>query len=144
MVVLLGSAQHLLPASNSNTAKPIEEVGHLLSQRHASRQNDEIVIWGLVSNMKAPGDVVQLWKARERVATAFLISSAPRIKGSPGYGRAPATPYIRPQRRTTTSPEGHTHVYSVRYPSYDGFGSYLARIKAQGLQGLWLVHDGPD
>ncbi|KAI4236642.1 MAG: hypothetical protein LQ349_002415 [Xanthoria aureola] len=80
MVVLLGSAQHLLPASNSNTAKPIEEIGHLLSQRHASRQNDEIVIWGLVSNMKAPGDVVQLWKARERVATAFLMSSAPRIK----------------------------------------------------------------
>ncbi|KAL8991938.1 MAG: hypothetical protein Q9169_007516 [Polycauliona sp. 2 TL-2023] len=141
VVVLLGSAQHLLPASDSDIAKPIEEAGHLLSQRHASRQNDEIVIWGLVSNMKAPADVVQLWKAHEHVATAFLMSSAQRVHGSAGYGWAPATPYIRPQRRTVTSPEGHIHGYSVRYPSYDGIGSYPARITVRGLHGLWLVHD---
>ena len=141
LAVLLGSAQHLLPSGDSDSAKPIEEVGHLLSQRHASRKNDEIIIWGLVSNMKAPADVVQLWKAREQVATAFLMSSAIRIDGSPGYGWAPATPYIRPQRREVKLPEGQTHVYSLRYPSYDGRGSYSARITVQGLQGLWLVHD---
>ena len=141
LAVLLGSAQHLLPAGDSNAAKPIEEVGYLLSQRHASRKNDEIIIWGLVSNTKAPSDVVQLWKAREQVAAAFLMSSAPRIDGSPGYGWAPVTPYIRPQRREVRLPDGQTHKYSVRYPSYDGRGSYLARITAQGLQGFWLVHD---
>lgn len=141
MAIPLGSAQHLPPASDFNTAKPIEEAGHLLSQRHASRQNDEIIIWGLVSNMKAPADVVQLWKAREQVATAFLMSSAERVNDYPGYGWAPATPYIRPQRRTVTSPEGHTYVYSVRYPSYDGIGSYSARITNFGLLGLWLVRD---
>ncbi|KAI4250100.1 MAG: hypothetical protein L6R40_000272 [Gallowayella cf. fulva] len=141
LVILLGSAQHLLPAGDSNSAKPIEEVGHLLSQRHASRTNDEIIIWGLVSNMKAPADVLQLWKAREQVATAFLMSSAQRIDGFPGYGWAPATPYIRPQRRNVQLPRGQIQIYSVRYPSYDGSGSYSARITAQGLQGLWLVHD---
>ena len=141
LAVLLGSAQHLLPSSASNSAKPIEEVGHLLSQRHASRKNDEVIIWGLVSNMKAPADILQLWKIREQVATAFLMSSAPRIDGSPGYGWAPATPYIRPQRREVKLPEDQMHVYSVRYPSYDGRGSYLARITSQGLRGLWLVHD---
>ena len=141
LAVLLGSAQYLLPSGDSKSAKPIEEVGHLLSQRHASRENDEIIIWGLVSNMKAPTDVVQLWKACEQVATAFLMSSARRIEDSPGYGWAPATPYLRPQRRDVKLPEGQTHVYRVRYPSYDGRGSYMARITVQGLQGLWLVRD---
>ena len=92
IVIPLGSAQHFLPASDFNTAKPIEEAGHLLSQRHASRHSDDIVIWGLLSSMKVPADVVQLWTAREQVATAFLMCSAERVNGSPGYGWAPATP----------------------------------------------------
>ena len=32
-------------------------------------------------------------------------------------------------------------VYSVRYPSYDGRGSYDARITSQGLRSMWLVHE---
>ena len=59
LAVLLGSAQYLLPSTNSNSARAIEEVGHLLSQRHASRKNDEIVIWGLLRNLKAPADISQ-------------------------------------------------------------------------------------
>ncbi len=141
LAVLLGSAQHLLPSTNSGSAKPIEQVGHLLSQRHASRKDDEVTIWGLLSNLKAPTVVSQLWEARSQVATAFLMSSAPRIDGSFSYGWAPATPYIRPQRREVKLDRGRTHVYSVRYPSYDGRGSYCGRITAHGLRSLWLVHD---
>ena len=98
LAVLLGSAQHLLPSADSGSAKPIEEVGHLLSQRHASRKNDEITIWGLLSKLKAPKNALQLWESSEYVSTAFLMSSAPRVEGSTGYAWAPTTPYIRPQR----------------------------------------------
>lgn len=141
LAVLLGSAQHLLPSADSGSAKPIEEVGHLLSQRHASRENDEITIWGLLSKLKAPRNVMHFWEASEQVSTAFLMSSAPRVKGYSGYGWAPVTPYIRPQRREVQLNENKMHVYAVRYPSYDGRGSYIARITPQGLRSLWLVHD---
>lgn len=141
LAVLLGGAQHLLPSSKSESAKPIEEVGHLLSQRHASRKDDEIVIWGLLSNLQAPQDVLQFWKTNKQVNTAFLISSAPRLKSSLGYQWAPETPYIRPQRREVRLNEHALHVYSVRYPSYDGRGSYVGHITPRGLQSLWLVHD---
>lgn len=47
LAVLSGSAQHLLPSSDPSSSKAIEEVGYLLSQRHASRPNDEVIIWGL-------------------------------------------------------------------------------------------------
>lgn len=143
LAVLLGSAQHLLPSADSSAAKPIEEVGHLLSQRHASRKDDEIVIWGLLSDLKAPKSALQLWESNQdkHVSTAFLMSSAPRLKGTTAYGWAPVTPYIRPQHREVKLVEGGKQVYNVRYPSYDGRGSYRARITPQGLEGMWLAHD---
>ena len=141
LAVLLGSAQHLLPSTDPGSAKPIEEVGHLLSQRHTSRENDVIRIWGLLSLLKAPDDILHFWNSSQQVNTAFLMSSAPRVEGKPGYGWAPLTPYIRPQRREVPLDANRTHVYSVRYPSYDGRGSYSASITPQGLRSLWLVHD---
>ena len=141
LAVLLGSAQHLLPSADSGYAKPMEEVGHLLSQRHASRENDEIIIWGLLSNLKAPKTALQLWGSSGQVSTAFLMSSAPRLRGITGYGWAPVTPYIRPQHREVQLIEGRMQVYTVRYPSYDGRGSYSARITSRGLESMWLVHD---
>lgn len=142
LAILLGSAQHLLPSADPDSAKSVEVAGHLLSQRHASRQNDEITIWGLLGNLKPPDSALQLWQSNEQVDTAFLMSSAPRVSGIPGYGWAPVTPYIRPQRREVQlDEEGEMQVYNVRYPSYDGHGSYCARITTQGLQSKWLVHD---
>lgn len=141
LAVLLGSAQHLLPSFDAGSAKSIEEIGHLLSQRHASRKDDEITIWGLLSNLAAPKDVLQLWKAHSEVNTGFLISSAPRIQECFGYGWAPATPYIRPRDRSVALGNNAEHTYRIRYPSYDGRGSYPAQITSQGLWSKWLTHD---
>lgn len=141
LAVLLGSAQHLLPSDGAGSARPVEEVGHLLSQRHASRKDDEIIVWGLLSNLKVPTDALRFWQAHEHVNTAFLMSSAPRVQGVLGSGWAPETPYIRPQRRKVQLTEKTIHTYSVRYPPYDGRGSYIASITAKGLRGSWLVHD---
>lgn len=139
LAVLLGSAQHLLPSSDPGSAKSIEETGYLLSQRHASRKNDEIVIWGLLSNLSARGDALQLWQGHDEVNTGFLVSSAPRTKGFKGYGWAPETPYIRPQQRSVDLGDGLRQLYSIRFPSYDGRGSYAASITPRGLLGKWFV-----
>lgn len=96
LAVLLGSVQHLLPSSDSKSAKEVEEVGHLLSQRHASRVNDEFAIWALLSDMKVPKAPPEFWMGCQSINTAFLVSSAPRVPGLLGYGWCPDTPYIRP------------------------------------------------
>ena len=141
LAVLMGSAQHLLPSSDARSARSVEETGYLLSQRHASRKSDEIVIWGLLSNFSAPKDAVQLWQGHREVNTAFLVSSAPRTKGSKGYGWAPETPYTRPQQRSVELGDGLKQHYNVRFPSYDGRGSYVAIITPKGLWGKWLVQE---
>jgi hypothetical protein len=141
LAVLIGSAQHLLPSFDAGSAKAIEETGHLLSQRHASRDNDEITIWGLLSNLEAPKNALELWQAHSEVNAGFLLSSAPRIQGQFGYGWAPVTPYIRPRSRSVPLQNNGKHNYRVRYPSYDGRGSYSAKITPQGLWSKWLIHD---
>lgn len=143
--VLLGSAQHLLPSSNPNAPLSVEDAAFLLSQRHASRVTDEVVIWGLLSNL--PGDVspLELWTSQPYIRTGFLMSSSPRIE-SPGYHWAPQSPYVRPQRRTISLdncliPGLHQQHYMVCYQSYDGQGSYVATNSGSGLEGKWLVLD---
>lgn len=143
LAVLLGSIQHLFPSSDSKLTKAVEEVGHLLSQRHASRPGDELLIWALLSSengvSKTPLD---FWQGHQGVNAAFLVSNAPRIQDCPGYGWCPSTPYIRPQRRCVDLGNNLKQYYTVRYPSYDGKGSFLSRvISSKGLLGKWLVRN---
>lgn len=51
LVVSLSAVDYLLPspASNPQTLANFEEVGHVLSHRHASREGDDIAIWSLLS-----------------------------------------------------------------------------------------------
>lgn len=143
LAVLLGSVQHLLPSSDSKSTKAVEEVGHLLSQRHASRAGDELIIWALLSSEKGVSNTpLGFWQGHKLVNTAFLVSNAPRIQGHPGYGWCPDTPYVRPQERFVDLGNNLKQYYTVRYPSYDGKGSSLARlIPYKGLFGKWLVRN---
>lgn len=77
LAVLLGSAQPLLPLSEQNPALSIEDAGFLLSQRHASRAGDEIIIWGLLNNLTGDKSPANLWKSQSSVHTGYLMSSAP-------------------------------------------------------------------
>lgn len=142
LAVLLGSAQHLHP-SHFSDAISVEDSGLLLSQRHASRSGDEVVIWGLLNNLKGENSAINLWKSQRGIRTGFLMSSAPRIE-SAGYRWAPSTPYIRPQLRTVPlndSQNSDQQHYMVCYQPYDGQGSYIAGNTDGGLQSKWLVQD---
>lgn len=143
LAVLLGSVQHLLPSSDSESTKNVEEVGHLLSQRHASRVGDDLIIWALLSSEKEVSKTpLDFWQGHERVNTAFLVSNAPRIQGHPGHGWCPVSPYIRSQERFVDLGNNLKQYYTVRYPSYDGKGSFLSQlIPSKGLLGKWSVRD---
>lgn len=140
LAVLLGSAEHLLPSQDHDAPKPIEEAGYVLSQRHASRSGDDVLIWALLNKCSTSGDVLKIWKAAGSVNTAFLMSSAPRIEGHVGWSWAPASPTITPQTRhlTTASKE---KFYTVRYHSYDGNGSFVGNITDKGLLGRWFFQN---
>jgi hypothetical protein len=143
LAVLLGSAQHLHPA-HSPDAIAIEDAGFLLSQRHASRPDDEVVIWGLLNNLNGEKSALNLWRAQRGIRTGFLMSSAPRIE-TKGYQWAPGAPYIRPQLRTVSLDEDplsdRQQRYMVCYQPYDGQGSYIAIKVDGGLQGQWMAQN---
>ena len=143
LAVLVGSAQHLLPSSDPGRAKTVEEASYMLSQRHASRLEDEVMIWSLLNNGPGDKEILKLWESQSKVNTAFLISSAPRITTVRGYSWAPLIPYIRPQLRSANLDASQKQNYTVRYPSYDGQGSFIGRIEAEpaGLASKWLVWD---
>lgn len=140
LAVLLGSAQHLLPSSDGGCAKTVEEGGSLLSQRHASRSHDVVLIWGLLNNLSGVKEGLSIWRRQTKVQTGFLMSSAPRVE-NPRYSWAPETPYIRPRLRSCNLTDHISREYTVRYPAYDGQASFMAQITPQGLLGKWLVCD---
>jgi hypothetical protein len=81
LAVLLGSAQHLHPA-HSPDAIAIEDAGFLLSQRHASRPDDEVVIWGLLNNLNGEKSALNLWRAQRGIGP-----QAHHVSG-PSFGRS--------------------------------------------------------
>ena len=143
LAVLVGSAQHLLPSSDPGRAKTMEEASYMLSRRHASRPEDEVIIWSLLNNGPGHKDILEVWKSQSQINTAFLMSSAPRITTVRGYSWAPIVPYIRPQPRSADLDSSTIQNYIVRYSSYDGQGSFIGRIEAEpaGLISKWLVWD---
>lgn len=140
LAVLLGSAQHLIPSSGNVCTKTVEEGGYLLSQRHASRPDDEIFIWGLLNNRTGVKEGLSMWRGQTIVQTGFLMSSVPRVE-CPCYSWAPESPYTRPQLRSFKLTDHISQEYTVRYPAYDGQASFTARITPQGLLGKWFVCD---
>ena len=141
IAVLLGCVRHLLPSVDAGSDKDIEEIGHLLSQRYASRAGDEILIWGLLSTSSATKSVHDFWHMQHDIKSAFLVSSASRIEAIPGFSWAPKTPYIRPEQRSVELGNGLHQKYSVCYPSYDGRGSQSVQRTPKGLSGKWLCLD---
>ncbi|KAG9235280.1 hypothetical protein BJ875DRAFT_374529 [Amylocarpus encephaloides] len=141
LAVLLGSAQHLLQSSESDKPVAIEDSGSLLSQRHASRPGDEVVIWSLLNNLPGSKSPLDLWRSQKHVRSGYLMSSTPRVH-SDGYNWAPSEPYVRPQSRTVSlGNDDHQKMqnYMVCYRPYDGEGSFLANIIDRGLEGIWCI-----
>lgn len=141
IAILSFTTRHLLPTSTeafrrSSSRQSIEEAGSLLSRRHATRTGDDIVIWSLLSNIGVFNSAEKMWrsKVKARVATAYLMSTAPRLENTLGFLWAPSTPYIRLDSSIPTRD------LLGPYNSYESADSELGLITDNGLLAEWLVH----
>ncbi|CAG8956649.1 hypothetical protein HYFRA_00011960 [Hymenoscyphus fraxineus] len=139
--ILCLTAQHLIPSSTeafrrSSSRQSTEVSGSLLSHRHATRDNDDIVIWSLLSTIHVYHNAEDMWRSKigHRIATAYLLSNTPRLEGTRGFSWAPKTPYIRIES------EGPTRNLLGPYHSFEGSNSELGQITPRGLLAEWLVY----
>ncbi len=127
----------------------VGEAGSLLSHRHASRDEDDIVIWSLLVNEKAIKNAAQIWKGQlgAKINTGFLLSSTPRIQGYKGLSWAPCSPTLRlppdagSRVRLMVGKMGSTR--EKVYLAYEGADTRSGVITSEGLQAKWLVHIFP-
>lgn len=138
--ILCLAAQHLIPSSTDSFGKrssrqSTEVAGSLLSHRHATRENDDIVIWSLLSSTRVFGSAEEMWrsKIRGRIATAYLISNTPRLTVR-GFSWAPKTPYVR------LIGYGPSQDLLGPYNSFEGSNSEIGQITSRGLVAEWLVY----
>jgi len=148
--ILYLTMQHLLPskpppdaAGDQNLLKrgliSVEEAASLLSHRHASRDNDDVLIWSLLFNEKVFKTAQELWLAddvphRYGLNSGFLISSAPRIKGIQGLSWAPSRPAIRLAAEEEVQGQ-RAHLATASY------NTSLCDITTEGLHGGWFIHE---
>lgn len=139
--ILCLTTQHLIPSSydafrRSSSRQSTEVAGSLLSHRHATRENDDIVIWSLLSSTSVFHNAEEMWKSkiRHRIATAYLISNTPRLSVQ-GFSWAPKTPYVRSL--------GHGPSTDLLGPfnSFEGSDSEVGLITSKGLLAEWLVYN---
>ena len=124
IVALLAAVDHLIPnpSSNRQSLRSFEEVGHVLSHRHASREGDDVIIWGLLSTGRYHETMPKLLLDVGMIKTGFLMSSSPRCIGK-FFGWAPKPPRLRTIKGTKypIQPDYFEKYYPVKlYHSYDG------------------------
>lgn len=115
----------------------IGEAAVLLSHRHATRDEDDVLIWNLLIGDVERQDPVEMWKLQigNKISTGALISSAPRIQHLEGFHWAPSRPTL-PRRshadRAVKNPKA--------FLAYDGGDSRNGEITTEGLRAKWLTH----
>ena len=137
LVVLFLTTQHLFPMRdqgmliqrpgeienrNYDYMVGMEQAACLLSQRHASRSGDDIVIWSLLCDMAVSMTAEEFWRARigTLVNTGFLMSSIPRLSSCSGLTWAPSGPGFLVQPARSEMQEKNVLVYDGSH-TYPGF-----------------------
>ncbi|KAL2406386.1 hypothetical protein ABEF93_006132 [Exophiala dermatitidis] len=112
----------------------IGEAAVLLSHRHATRDDDDLIIWNILIGDDGSYDAAEMWMRQvgKRIPSGALVSSAPRLQNVPGFHWAPSRPTV--SRRTKgISPHDKT------FPALDSVDSKDGYITAQGLRAKWLT-----
>ena len=114
---------------------PIGEAATLLSHRHMTRNQDDVIIWGYLIGNTFLRDEVQLWRSRigHNIPTGSIVSSSPRIKGCKGLSWAPERPTFR--HASGNEPSGTKAYMASREESFNG------EILEKGLWASWLFRE---
>ncbi|EXJ94463.1 hypothetical protein A1O1_02859 [Capronia coronata CBS 617.96] len=116
----------------------IGEAAVLLSHRHATRDDDDLLIWNLLAGDMETSDPADMWRRRigKKISTEALVSSCPRLRGVPGFHWAPSRPTM--PRRT------HTSVLSSNgkeFPPFEGVDARDGYVTVDGLRAKWLTFE---
>ena len=116
----------------------MEHAACLLSQRHASRQGDDIVIWSLLCDMDACMTAEEFWLARvdTLVNTGFLMSNVPRLSGHKGLTWAPDRPGFPVGLADVEVEEKAIHVYDGSHT----FPGFIVNKITLGLWAKWWMY----
>lgn len=154
VATLLLTAQHLMPAQGipkggtpsealNDRARgfvSIHEASCLLSHRHASRENDEVIIWSLLCREDVKETAADLWRSMigRVIPTGYLMSNHPRIGyevgGHKGLGWAPRRPDM-PDDSNSSGKRGKV------FFADDGSNSAFGRVMSGGFRAKWLVYE---
>jgi hypothetical protein len=118
----------------------VGEAAVLLSHRHATRDEDDVLIWNLLIGDVARQDAAEMWKRQigMKISTGALVSSAPRLQNVAGFHWAPSRPTL-PRRSTTSTATATATGHDKTFLAYDGGDAKDAEITAAGLRGKWLT-----
>ena len=113
----------------------IGEAAALLSHRHMTRNQDDIIIWGYLIGNTFLRDGIQLWRSRigQSIPTSSIVSSSPRIKGFKGLSWAPERPTFRHASNNASLSQ---KAYMVSEES-----SLTGKILEQGLRASWFFRE---
>ena len=113
----------------------IGEAAALLSLRHPTRDDDDLLIWSLLIGDLEDEQPLEMWKRQigRKIHTGSLLSSAPRVQHAP-FGWAPSRPSFR--HRTESFAESLTV-----YPAFDGAETATGEITADGFHAPWLTYE---
>ena len=105
----------------------------LLTFRHMTREQDDILIWGLLTGDTTFDDPIELWRSRigQTISIGTIMSSSPRIKNRKGLGWAPQHPTVRCTNSNLL--EAKAHVATL-------LRTANGRILEEGLLGPWFIH----
>ena len=114
----------------------IGDAAALLSHRHATRDDDDLLIWSLLIGDIEDNSPIAMWERQvgKRIPTGSLVSSAQRIQDHPGLGWAPYSP-------TALQKVNENDHGSKVYPAYDGTETFRGLITAEGLRAKWLTYE---
>jgi hypothetical protein len=151
----IGAQWASVPTWMRNGFMLVEDAAGLLSHRHASRSKDETVIWSLLLGDEVYKTPEALWKSRigRGLNTGFILSSAPRLRGVPGFSWAPSRAAVsakdeEQQQQLAGQLVAHPDVSVLSdaeqfYLAYDGYDTAYGTITNAGFQASWLLHIFP-
>ncbi|KAL4999182.1 hypothetical protein BDV10DRAFT_165390 [Aspergillus recurvatus] len=139
--------QHYTPTRDHVDLVKTEQATCLLNHRHPTKDRDIIIIWSLVcGSSKVVKTAEAFWRSMVggSLATGFLVSSSPRIKGIRGLSWAPERPNLVPPVSTATSngaagASSKGLLQQQQYPAFNGHNSVEGTITPDGFQAEWLA-----
>ncbi|OCT49724.1 HET domain protein [Cladophialophora carrionii] len=116
----------------------VGEAAVLLSHRHATRDEDDVLIWDLLIGDTPSQDAAEMWRRQigKKISTGALVSSAPRLQDVAGFHWAPSRPTL-PRRSITNTATATAH--EKTFLAYDGGDAKDGEITADGLRAKWLT-----